>query len=40
MKFLLGNEIRITSGAIKFGYSSYKGSEKEAIFQYIMMLVH
>lgn len=37
MKFLLGNEIRISPGAIKFKYSSYKGSEKEVIFQYIMI---
>jgi len=34
---LLQKEIKITPGAIKFRYSSYKGYEKEVIFQYIMV---
>jgi len=34
---LFQNEIRVTPGAIKFKYYSYKGGEKEIILQYVMI---
>jgi len=34
---LFQNEIRVTPGAIKFKYYSYKGEEKEIILQYVMI---
>ena len=34
---LLQNEIRVTPGAIKFKYYSYKGGEKEITLQYVMI---
>ena len=37
MNALLQNEIRVTPGAIKFKYYSYKGGEKEIILQYVMI---
>lgn len=36
MNFLLQNEIRITSGAIKAAYESYKKNPREYVFQYII----
>ncbi len=37
MDFLIGKELRVTPGAIKFKYYSYKGEEKEIILQYVMI---
>ena len=37
MKFLLQNELRVTPGAVKFKYTSYKGDKKEVVFQYIIV---
>jgi hypothetical protein len=37
MNALLKNEIRVTPGAIKFKYYSYKGGEKEIVLQYVMI---
>ena len=36
-KQLFQNEIRVTPGAIKFKYYSYKGGEKEIVLQYVMI---
>jgi parallel beta-helix repeat protein len=36
-KQLFQNEVRVTPGAIKFKYDSYKGVEKEIILQYVMI---
>jgi len=37
MKALMENEIRISPGAIKFKYPSYKGNNQEVIFQYLLV---
>ena len=37
MGVLFQNEIRVTPGAIKFKYYSYKGGEKEIVLQYVMI---
>ncbi|TFG35573.1 MAG: hypothetical protein E4H47_01185, partial [Parcubacteria group bacterium] len=37
VKALMDNEIKISSGAINFKYLSYKGGEKEVIFQYVIV---
>ena len=37
MKVLFQNEIRVTPGAIKFGYNSCQGEKKEVVFQYIII---
>ena len=37
MDFLVGNEIRVTPGASKFKYYSYRGEEKEIVLQYVMI---
>jgi parallel beta-helix repeat protein len=37
MKVLFQNQIRVTPGAIKFKYYSYKGEEKEIVLQYVMI---
>jgi len=37
MNFLIENEIRVTPGAIEFKYTSQKGEEKIAFFQYVII---
>jgi len=37
VRSLLDNEIRMSPGAIKLNYFSYKGDEKEVIFQYVIV---
>ena len=37
MKALMESEIRISPGAIKFKYPSYKGNNQEVIFQYLLV---
>jgi len=37
MDALLQKEIKVTPGAIKFKYFSYKGGEKEIVLQYVMI---
>lgn len=37
MKVLFQNEIRVTPGAIEFGYNSHQGEKKEVVFQYLII---
>jgi hypothetical protein len=36
-KYLFQNEIRVTPGAVNFKYTSRNGSQKEVIFQYLII---
>jgi len=37
MKALMENEIKITPGALKYSYTSYKGNKQEVILQYLII---